>query len=179
MAARVDVLLQRIAQLVVVHQLAGCLHGAQQGRLGVGTGRLCPLLVQFGEVRSAFSPGEGRQCALFVRVPVAVVALVTVVGGGSEGVLAEDDAPSLVKNLLARYLELDAVRLSEHGGGGKLAVRIEHRDEAACHEVEHTAFHVRQVCWRNMAWWSVTLELSNTFFDLLSFCPSSGAVSTW
>ena len=58
-------------------------------------------------------------------------------------------APTGLENQLACRLEGYVGRLSAHGGCGKLAVGIEHRNEAAGHHVKYLLLHVAEVLWRN------------------------------
>ena len=58
-------------------------------------------------------------------------------------------APTFVQYCLARHLEVDVLHASHYCGGGKLAVRIEDGDEAACNEVIDVHLHVGEVASRH------------------------------
>ncbi len=60
------VLLQCVTQVFITDQLAGGLHGPQQGGFGVGFGRLSPFLLYFGQVSAALIYREPGQDTFFV-----------------------------------------------------------------------------------------------------------------
>ena len=97
------VLLHGGAQLLVVDESAGGLHGAQQRRLGVvGWGR-GPLLRQRRLVRAALALREGGECAFFLLLLLLVLIV-------SLRILHIDGAPARVENGLA-------CRLKDHSLG--------------------------------------------------------------
>ena len=136
------VLFQGIAQFVVIHQLAGSFHGAQQGGFGVRTRRLRPLLVQVGQVRAALSHHKGGEHVLFFAAFLLFFLLRLCRGR------AEYHTPAGFQYLLARNLKLYLLHLAYYGGRSEQTVRIEHGNETACNQVEYAALHIRQVLGR-------------------------------
>ena len=135
------VLLHCVAQFLVVHSASRRLHGAQQRGLGVRFGRLRHFLCQVGQVRSALALYKVGQCALRF-----VLFVVIIVGGGSHfGGRWRYGAPARLQYDFACGLKRHVGSLPHDGGGGKLAVGVEHRDEAACHQVVHVALGVGQI----------------------------------
>ena len=85
-------------------------------------------------MRAALAGGELRQGAFLVGVFRVVVCRLHVFG--------VDVAPPRVEYCLPAHFKFHVAGLAYHGGGGKLAVRIEHADEAARHQVVDVALHV-------------------------------------
>lgn len=140
------VLFEGVAELFVGDVLAGGLHGTQQGGLGVGLGRLGPLLGECGCMWTTLAFLEVGQGFLFVVAAAAVVVGGDFFGGMAPG---EDVAPALLEDLFAGGAELKFAFLgfacggdffgldtAGDGGGGKLAVGVEDGDKAAGDEVE-------------------------------------------
>ena len=132
------VFLQRITQFVVIHQLARRFHSTQQGGFRIRPGRLRPLLIQIGDVRSAFSFHKSRKHILLFSL--LLFLLLRLCRGG-----AEDNTPTRFQNLLTGGLELYALYLAQYGGSGKLTIGIEYSNETACYQIEYATLHIRQI----------------------------------
>ena len=134
------VLLERIAQFLVLDRASGCLHGAQQGGFRVGLGWLGELLCQLGAVRSALALGKSRQYAFSGFLPLVLRRCPR---------FGEDAAPSRFQDLLARGAERHFGGLPQYGSGGITAIRVENSDEAAGNQVVDVALHVGHGFGRN------------------------------
>ena len=128
------ILLESGPQLFVFHELSRRFHRAQQRGLGIILGRLGPLLCQSGLMGSALPLLECGQRALLLRFPVVRFQPALLFG--------IDRPPTRIYYLLPRNLELHFLHLSRHGGGGELAIGIEHADEAARYQIVHIRFHI-------------------------------------
>ena len=60
------VLFQCIAQFVIIYQFTGCFHRTQQGGFGIRAGRLCPFLIQVGDVWATFALHKRREYVLIL-----------------------------------------------------------------------------------------------------------------
>ena len=149
------VLLERLAQRLVLDAAPRRLHGAQQRGLGIGLWRLRLFAHQIRHVRSALPLLEGWQRA-FLGVGRALSPLRAfralrsrgrggAVRGCRRGIrLLEHSAPARLRNHLAAHAEGHVGRLAVHRGGGEAAVGVEHGDEAARHQVIDILLQVRQ-----------------------------------
>ena len=129
------ILFQCVSQFIVLHQLAGGLHGTQQGCLGIGLGWLCASLFQKGLMRAALP---------FVKMRQHAVVLVRRVVVGIFLIRAKDDAPTRFQDLLARYLKFHFAHFPLYGRRGDLAVGIEGGYEAAGDQVIHLLLGIAQ-----------------------------------
>ena len=125
-------LLHRLAQLLVVDQLAGGLHRGEQRRLGVARRRLRHLgLALGGQAADGLALLELRQLAA-VRSPRPPLLL----GLGLEPV---DAAPARLERDLAARAEALALDLGDDGRARVARRRMEDGEEAAGDEVEDAA----------------------------------------
>ena len=94
-------------------------------------------------MRTAFSFLESGECSFFF---LFVFALSIVHSGGQVCLrLGKDNFPPRFQYLFASGLEFNAIGFTNDRCGGEFAIGIEYRDESACHQIEHTFLHVRQV----------------------------------
>ena len=141
------VLLQCLAQALVVHHLARRLHSAEQRGLGVGLGRLCSLLREPRLVRAAFPFRESRERALLGVVGGGVFGgclIVRLISRHARRARCRHVAPARLENLLARSAEVHAGGLARDGRCGEFTVGIEVLDKTAANQVVHVALHVGQ-----------------------------------
>ena len=134
------VFLQGVAQLLVLDGLAGCLHSAEQGGLGVGLGRLRPFLLKVGDVRAALALGEEGESAL--RGIVGVLRFFRILRVFR---VSNHRAPARIEDGFAGGLEIDIACTAKYRGGSKETIGEEYGNEMACHEVEHFALYVAEV----------------------------------
>ena len=117
-------LLHRLAQLVVVDELAGGLHRAQQRRVGVAPRRLGLLLVG----------GDLARVDLLALLELGqlLVAALVLLGGGLLvlGHLAVDAAPARDEQHLAARAEHVGLDRGLHARVLELGLRVEDREEA-------------------------------------------------
>ena len=150
------VLFHGVAEFFIVNGLSCCLHGTEQGRLGVVFGWCCGLFLQPGSVRSALTFDESREglaCYLFV-----VWRIVFFIGF----IACKDLSPSGFEHLSASYLEgigffflhLGAIRRRNASISGyfcydrsiaDLTIGVKSSNEAERHKVKDLAFLFGQV----------------------------------
>ena len=106
-------------------------------------------------MRTALALLKGRQGALFLLGFLLVIFCLYILG--------IDGAPPWVEDGAASDFELDGIfcrlrlsrnrpNLTQHGGLGVFAVRVEDGDEATGHEVEDLALHVGECCGYHARW---------------------------
>ena len=130
----------RIAQLVVVDQLAGAFHGRQQGRLREARGRFRDQTVGVDAFRLHFLALGDRH-----QVAVAIAFLV----GVRRRFLAVDGQPARIGHDLAFSLELMAGHFRVARGDLEFRRREEHGHEAARDQVVQFLFRLGQILWRD------------------------------
>ena len=162
------VLLECVAEFLVVDGASGGFHGAEEGGFGVGLWRLCGFLRKVGAVGAALAFDEVGEylfgfCAFF---------------GGSCFLGRQCGAPAGFENLLAGGFEGYVGCFAEHGGGCELAVGVEDHDEATRHEVVDGAFRFGEICGGNAGGYDGVvvchLGVVEDFFALEEFCAAEG-----
>ena len=95
-------------------------------------------------MRSAFTFYKSRQSAFFISFTRFCIRVGHAVG--QIGLrFGKDDTPSRFQYLFSGNFEFYSICFANHGCGRKLTVGIKCGNEAACHKVEHTFLHIRQV----------------------------------
>ena len=130
------ILLQGITKFIIIHQFSGCFHCTEQCCFGIRSGRLCPFLVQVGNVRTTFTLHKGREY-IFILFLFFFSRIFYV--------LCKHDTPSRFQDLFSGHPEFYLIHFSHDGSSRNLTVRIEYGYKTTGYQVIDTTFHIRQV----------------------------------
>ena len=133
------ILFQCIPKFVVIYQFTSRLHSTKQSSFGVRTRGLSPFLIQIRDMRAILTFYKGWKYILLFSFFLF---------GRVFHIFGKNNPPSRFQNLFTGYLKFNSVYFTHYGGSRYFTIGIKHSNKSPCYQIEHPAFHIRQVLWR-------------------------------